>query len=209
MPFGRVLNALSFRLLQGIYFALAHIFRRFKTRLWIFKKSYPSPARPQLEPRTHLTRLHRLRLLWLRARSPILKRCGTSFPVQSPAPAVNTKALIGPRRALGRSLSAQTRGLLVGGSVGDAPLLSWMLLSVSGGEGTSSSETLRTPRVCYARRVSGAGRDYYYTGRWTVDSHINSLFIPAGQAVGSHRCSSEAIKTQRFLLNDAQEQFKQ
>ncbi|KAK2836461.1 hypothetical protein Q7C36_014330 [Tachysurus vachellii] len=46
------------------------------------------------------------------------------FPVQSPAPAVNTKALIGPRRALGRSLSAQTRGLLVGGSVGDAPLLS-------------------------------------------------------------------------------------
>lgn len=36
--------------------------------------------RPRLEPRTHLTRLHRLRSLWLRARSPILKRCGTSFP---------------------------------------------------------------------------------------------------------------------------------
>lgn len=105
------------------------------------------------------------------------------FPVQSPAPAVNTKALIGPRRALGRLLSAQTRGLLVGGGVGDAPLLSWMLLSVSGGEGTSSSETLRTPRVCYARRVSGAGwAAYYSTGRWSVDSHINSLFIPAGRA---------------------------
>lgn len=51
-----------------------------KPRRCIFKKSRPSPARPRLEPRTHLTRLHRLRLLWLRARSPILKRCGTSFP---------------------------------------------------------------------------------------------------------------------------------
>lgn len=117
-------------------------------------QSDPIPARPRVNPRTHLTRLYPSGSsgsgFTLRSWS-----AAVALHDQSPAPAGNTKALIGPRRALIPLVSAQTDGLLVGGCVGDAPLLRCMLLSVSGGEGTRSSEMMGTKWVVM-RVVSAA-----------------------------------------------------
>lgn len=170
-------------------FVCGHDYKAYRSQI---PQSEPIPARPRVNPRTHLTRLYPSGStgsgFTLRSWS-----AAVALHDQSPAPAGNTKALIGPRRALIPLVSAQTDGLLVGGCVGDAPLLRCMLLSVSGGEGTRSSEMMGTKWVVMRVVSAAQGELTTLTDKLWTAILTPSSFRSTGAFWGTLWCETAAI----------------